>query len=87
MLPRVAQPVKRESSAAKMPYIPVAIAAITIIPANISGVLKFELATSIRFPMPSLPATVSAMTAPTKASVMAIFNDALLDFPPDWPYD
>ena len=59
-----------------MPYIAVAIAAITMMPANIKGVLKFELATNIRLPTPSLPATVSAITAPTNASVIAIFNDA-----------
>ncbi len=38
--------------------------------------MKFELAISITLPIPVLPATISAITDPTKASVMAIFNDA-----------
>ena len=61
---------------AKIAYMPIAIAAMTISPAIISAMLKFELATSIRWPIPSPPATVSAMTAPTKARVIAIFSEA-----------
>ena len=72
MLSRVAQPVKRDSMTAKMAYMPMAMMAMTMSPANARGVLKSALATSIRFPMPLPPATVSAITAPTNARVMAV---------------
>ena len=61
---------------AKIAYMPIAMTAITISPANINGVLKLELATNITFPIPSPPATVSEITDPTKARVMAIFSAA-----------
>jgi len=45
-------------------------------PANTSGTSKLELAIIIRLPMPRLEATVSELTAPTKASVAATFSEA-----------
>ena len=52
------------------------IAAITIKPANISGTLNCEADCIIRYPIPSLDAIVSEITAPTKASVTETFNEA-----------
>ena len=48
----------------------------TIKAAKTRGTLKLELATSITLPIPALPATISAMTEPTKANVIAIFSEA-----------
>ena len=45
-------------------------------PAKTSGTSKLELAIIIRLPMPRLEATVSEITAPTKASVAATFREA-----------
>src|SRR6185295_16757812 len=45
-------------------------------PANTSGTSKFALAIIIMVPMPRFDATVSLMTDPTNASVIATFSEA-----------
>src|SRR5205085_10397946 len=45
-------------------------------PANTSGTSKFALAIIIMVPMPRFDATVSEMTEPTNANVIATFSDA-----------
>src|SRR6185437_167603 len=74
--PRTDHDVKRVSSIAKIVYMLTPIALTTSSAANTSGTLKFELAISITFPMPLLPAMISAMTVPTNDNVMAIFSEA-----------
>src|SRR6185295_16960157 len=74
--PRVAHPVMRCSIATQITYIPTPIRPVTIKPANANGTSKRDDATSIRWPMPALAATVSATIEPTKATVIAIFSEA-----------
>ena len=59
----MAQPVIRRSSVAKIAYIAIPIAATTNSPANTSGMRKFAEACSTSVPMPTLEASVSAITA------------------------
>ena len=51
-------------------------AATTNSPANTSGMRKLAEACSTSVPIPTLEASVSAITEPTKASVIAIFSEA-----------
>ncbi len=45
-------------------------------PANTRGTSKLELAIIIRLPIPRLDATVSEITVPTNASVIATLREA-----------
>src|SRR4029077_2835109 len=74
--PRVAQPVMRRSTAAQTRYMPMPMTLGTRRPAKASGTSKRDDATSIRWPMPLLAATVSATIVPTKANVIATFSEA-----------
>src|SRR3984893_16282114 len=74
--PRTDHAVMRRSKKSNIRYMPTPITPTTTRAANTSGTLKLELATSITLPMPLLPATISAITEPTKASVTAIFSEA-----------
>ena len=44
-------------------------------PAKTSGIWKFAPAFDIKKPIPEFAATVSETTVPTKANVMATFNE------------
>ena len=74
--PRVAHPVICRSTTSATKYMPIPITLVTNRPAKASGTSKRDDATSIRWPIPLLAATVSATMDPTKATVMAILSDA-----------
>ena len=71
-----AQPVIRRSTAAQTRYMPMPMTLVTRRPAKASGTSKRDDATSIRWPMPLLAATVSATIVPTNANVIATFSEA-----------
>ena len=55
---------------------PMPMAAMTNSAANTRGTRNVELAAIMRYPMPWFDATVSDITDPTKARVIAILSDA-----------
>ena len=65
----------RASSNAIRAYITMPSTASAISPAKISGTWNWACACSIRLPMPVFEATLSEITEPTKASVIATFNE------------
>jgi hypothetical protein len=73
---RTDQLIKRRSKTANIAYIPIPIRATTTNAANTSGTLKFDPAINMTLPIPLLPATISAITEPTKDSNIAILSDA-----------
>ncbi len=66
----------RRSTTEKIAYNEIPITARIIKPEKTNGTLKEEEAINIMLPIPLFEATVSAITEPTKDSVIATFKDA-----------
>jgi hypothetical protein len=72
--PRNAQRVMRFSTRAQIAYITTPMMAMANRPAKVVGASLRALADNIRKPMPLLPPTVSEMTEPMKAKVIATYR-------------